>query len=216
MCGNATAELFTARDYRRPNDATEYAVGWCDRCALGRLAGRFSAADVAAFFDIPCYTRGGNPREKFKKTFTDRVVAHLAWRFDRGIQFTPADLGPAYNRTVCDIGCGDGKYLRQLRAAGFAVTGIEPDAAARATAAETAEVYDGTPKTCRPRSPTGLLMLSRSRTSWTCAETYPKRWPIPARSCSRAARSWWRWPTLPQKAFRFTAPHGRGRTFRGT
>jgi SAM-dependent methyltransferase len=154
LCGHDIVEILSTRDYRRPFDMTEYRLVWCHNCAVGRLAGSFSHKDVGSFFDIPYYTHGsdgigksgplGSSAKHGKNSFFDRLTAHLAWRCDRGQDLTAAELGPANNRTLCDLGCGDGKNIKHFKDAGFQVVGVEPDPIARSKAEKIAEVFDGT------------------------------------------------------------------------
>jgi ubiquinone/menaquinone biosynthesis C-methylase UbiE len=114
-----------------------YSLFWCDYCGLGRIAGDFSPADIAGFFDIPYYYTHANS-EKPQLTLPQK----LAWRFDNGVDFSSSELGSA--RTVCDIGCGDGTLLRRLKEAGLHAIGVEPDPIARKLAMEITKVLDGT------------------------------------------------------------------------
>jgi len=154
LCGGETVQIFSTRDYRRPLDRVEYRVKWCHECAFGRLTGKFTPVDVNKFFDIPYYTHGpghiggderlADPENQREKTLVTRAIIHLAWRVDGSIHFTPGELGSPNNRTVCDIGTGNGQNLKRLSDVGFKVVGIEPDPVARAAALKVAEVFDGT------------------------------------------------------------------------
>jgi SAM-dependent methyltransferase len=144
LCGCETRPIFSARDYRRPLDRNAYSVAWCNYCNFGRLEGHFTPDSVQSFYDIDYYTHGEPLTVLARQSFLERVRNHLAWRADYGVDFRPAELGPANNRTLCDIGCGNGNKLRMLKDAGFQVTAIEPDAQARIIAAKVAEIVEGT------------------------------------------------------------------------
>jgi SAM-dependent methyltransferase len=144
LCGGKMRPLFTARDYRRPSDQAEYGLGWCDACSFGRLDGQFTPERVRRFYDIDYYTHSDVQQAAGKQSFLERVRNHLAWRADQGIEFRPSELGEPGDRTLCDIGCGNGNKLRKLKDAGFRVAAIEPDAKARMIAAKVANVFDGT------------------------------------------------------------------------
>jgi hypothetical protein len=148
LCGGSVQPLFSARDYRRPADRTEYILNWCDRCEFGRLEGKFTPDTVKDFYDIAYYTHvpvtASITGTLEKRTFWERLRCHLAWRVDRGADFQAIELGASRERTVCDIGCGSSSKLEALRNAGFQVTGIEPDENARSLAVKKAEVFDGT------------------------------------------------------------------------
>jgi len=144
LCGGPVRYLFSARDYRRPADRAEYSVNWCDNCEFGRLEGNFTPTVVQSFYDIPYYTHGFVRAAPNRVTVWERLRCHLAWRADRGANFTPMELGASADRSVCDIGCGGGENLDALKNAGFRVVGIEPDGKARSLSSQIAEVFDGT------------------------------------------------------------------------
>ena len=151
--------VFSAPDCRRPTEPKEYSVRWCSPCDLGRVAGNFTPQDVAGFFDIPYYTHGNHPdaneqsansKNRRKVPLSERIIRHIAWRVDRSLHFKPEHLGPANNRTFCDIGCGDGLGLQSFRDGGFKVIGVEPDPVALAIAREHGEVFQGTAELMPP------------------------------------------------------------------
>ncbi len=149
LCGGSVRALFSARDYQRPEDHTEYRLNWCDECRFGRLAGNFTPEAVRKFYDFDYYTHGPVESSAAYRAFLERLRVHLSWRLDYGVPFDPRELGEPTGRTVCDIGCGAGNVLRVLKSAGFRVVGVEPDAKARARAVQVAEVLDGTAE-CLP------------------------------------------------------------------
>lgn len=145
LCGGDTVKILATRDYRRPLDKTEYGLHWCDKCALGRIAGNFSREDVSKFYEVDYYTHQPSDTEtQARKPFLERLIIHLAWRVDRGAHITPDEVGPANNRTLCDIGCGAGENLKRFGDAGFKVIGVEPDSLAQTRANQFAQVFDGT------------------------------------------------------------------------
>jgi SAM-dependent methyltransferase len=145
LCGRVGVEVFSTQDHRRPLDGTEYRVIWCHECDLGRLAAEFSLQEVKGFFDIPYYTHQSDtwgPKDE-QRTLAERLIHRAAWSADKGVYFTPAELGPAQTRLVCDIGCGNGYGIKQLKEAGFSVVGVEPDPIARTLARRFGEVFEG-------------------------------------------------------------------------
>lgn len=136
-------QLFEARDYRRPELARIYRVAWCMPYGYGRVEGAFTPPEVAEFYGADYYTHaaaGAAPAAG--RRLLERVRVHLAWRFDRGIDFSPQEAGPPGR--IVDIGCGAGPNMARLRAAGFEVVGIEPDPAARRVAQQYGPVHAGT------------------------------------------------------------------------
>jgi SAM-dependent methyltransferase len=139
-------------DWRRPELGTGYDLYWSAAGRFGQLHPRPTADEIAAFYEVDYYTHGEAPVPPRRKRFLERAREHLAWRVDFGTDLTAARLGtlvPGHGSpTAVEIGCGDGKLLADLRAAGWAVVGVEPDPAARSVArARGLEVYDGTAET---------------------------------------------------------------------
>lgn len=151
LCGGPVRHLFSARDYRRPMDKTEYLLNWCDNCEFGRLGGNFTSEAVQDFYSIAYYTHGLLSTAHYTATVWERLRRHLAWLVDHGLYFTPTELGAPAKRYVCDIGCGSGENLEALKNAGFHVVGIEPDSKARLLSAKIADVFDGTAEQLPPQ-----------------------------------------------------------------
>jgi SAM-dependent methyltransferase len=156
LCGTLMKPLISAYDYRRPTDRTKYILNWCDKCKFGRLAGEFTPLAVRDFFDIPYYTHaqirsGSEGTSSDKGSLWAHLRCHLAWRVDNGSDFQVGELGESSGRTVCDIGCGNGRVLEALKNGGFHVTGIEPDQRARSSALKVLQVFDGTAEQLPPQ-----------------------------------------------------------------
>lgn len=141
VCGSQLPPLFRTRDYRRSSDPTFYTVGWCSRCHYGRVDGRFDPASVGRFYDVPYYTHQETATAGAARGFWAKARAHLAWRADAGVDLLPHE---AVGQTLLDIGCGSGANLSRFSSRGFAVTGVEPDEAARGVASKYGRVYSGT------------------------------------------------------------------------
>lgn len=144
LCGGEMHRLFEARDYRRPRLAQTFRVVWCAPCGYGRVAARLSPPEVAAFYRVDYYTHAeaGDSGAPAARRLLGRLRTHLAWRFDRGADFAPQELGPPGR--IIDIGCGAGPNMARLKAAGFEVVGVEPDPAARDVARQYGPVHEGT------------------------------------------------------------------------
>lgn len=142
LCAGPMRRLFEARDYRRPKLPTLYRVVWCDRCDYGRIAATLLPGEVAAFYAVEYYTHSDAQGASARGGLLERVRTHLAWRVDRGEDFSPAEVGPPGR--IVDIGCGAGVNMASLRAAAFDVVGIEPDPKARQVASQYGTVHSGT------------------------------------------------------------------------
>lgn len=146
VCGGTMPSRWRVRDHSRPETESEYGVLWCQDCAYGRVEGVFTPEEISAFYMHAYYTHmAPDARRERPEGFLSRMRMHLAWRMDRGVDLSPGEAQPvSASPRLCDVGCGNGNAMRQFRAAGYEVTGIEPDPAARAIAAGFGQVYDGT------------------------------------------------------------------------
>lgn len=123
---------------------------WCDACRFGRLGGDFDPAGVADFYAVDYYTHASDAPEAGSRpvSMASRLLFHLAWRADFGVDLDPHEVSVARHDgvapTFCDIGCGNGDQLRRFKALGYDVVGVEPDEAARSVAREVGPVHAGT------------------------------------------------------------------------
>jgi SAM-dependent methyltransferase len=135
LCDGTTRTLFSHRGFD---------LNWCTECDFGRLIGHFTPELVASFYGPTYYTHQEVASRHLPMSIYDRALIHLAWRADWGKSFSPDELGAARSRRACDIGCGGGHNLKQLKEAGFHSIGFEPDERARIRAAKIASVFNGT------------------------------------------------------------------------
>jgi 2-polyprenyl-3-methyl-5-hydroxy-6-metoxy-1,4-benzoquinol methylase len=143
--------------WHQPKGTRSYAIAWCVNCDFGLLEPRPSQEEINGFYGddyFSRYARETNERYQGQTDFTpprptllDRVRVHVAWRSDRGRPLDAPALdkivGPGTVR-ICDIGCGNGLLLAELKALGHQVVGIEMDETARRrAAAKGIEVFPG-------------------------------------------------------------------------
>lgn len=156
-------------DWLRPDAPESYQLFWRARDGYGQIVPRPEPGDVAKFY--PCgdyYTHGsGDGWAGGTLSLANRIILHLAWRCDHGVEATPdwweAMLQPGPKR-VLEIGCGDGTTLRMLSGLGHACTGVEPDSKGREVAQKGGiEILPGTaedlPDAVRTRKYDCVLML---------------------------------------------------------
>lgn len=107
----------------------------CTLCGVGSVRPVPSSVDVSAFYQLEAYYTHGSPHvAEVAPSLGERALVRLAWAVDQGQHFDVAavtELLPP-GAHVVDLGCGDGRLLGELAAAGFDVIGVEPDEAARA------------------------------------------------------------------------------------
>ena len=141
LCNKPTSFLFSAKDFERPGDPSNYEVYWCNRCEFGRLAGDFTPTSIAQFYISTYYTHQVDDQKNRRLTFREKALFHLAWRMDRS---RPVMLGnfPAHD-SVCDIGCGNGAQLRLFSGHSTKIVGVDPDPAARQAASDAGVIFDG-------------------------------------------------------------------------
>lgn len=152
LCGESGRPWLTVPgDWRRPTVEERYQLNWCAGCDFGFLAPRPTLDELPAFYDLESYYTHARPQAvEGNRALSDRVRQHLAWRSDRGVEAeiearSLQRYGIAPGARVLDVGCGNGGLLSRLDRAGYRVTGVEPDAAARAVVTQLGlEVHAGT------------------------------------------------------------------------
>lgn len=147
ICGAPTALRFSARDGANPSSPRVFDIYWCERCSFGRVAGEFTPTEVSGFYPETYYTHAkfGAPAPLSP---TERLLVHLAWRVDKGVQFSAAEVPPG--SSACDIGCGNGFAMPILREKCSNVVGIDPDEAALKEASKHGSVFKGSAETLPP------------------------------------------------------------------
>lgn len=131
LCNGPMWPRFSGRDPRREHDKTVYDIVWCRACDFGRVDANLTPESVSKLYEIAYYTRdGGDTTIRWgQPTFSDRIRTHLAWRIDRGRPLVPT---PSQGKSMCDVGCGAGDLMDRYAAAGYDVTGVDPDPGALA------------------------------------------------------------------------------------
>ena len=138
LCGGRLRHWMTYPcDCERPQDPRPYELYWCDACNFGQLQPRPSQSEVDSFYQnyythapAEAQTPEARRRARAQRSFSERVRERLAWWSDRGSDMD-ADFIHQLVRgrpsSICDLGCGEGKLLAELRDCGHRVVGLEPD-----------------------------------------------------------------------------------------
>ena len=145
-CHLCTADLTAAPVVgTRDRDGVEIRRVQCETCGLVQADPMPSAEEIEAYYAGP-YWRDRKPATLFTVTPSGRVETiepSDAERYEATLDVQTRDrmraleaLGLAHGARVLEVGCGDGRTLAAMLAAGWDVHGIEPDegkaAAARA------------------------------------------------------------------------------------
>jgi SAM-dependent methyltransferase len=135
-----------------------FGIYWSDRLAFGRLWPEPTDDELRSFYDISTYSEylaGTNKGRSKKPTLLSRAIVKLAWLSDKG----PGDAASTIlslksdARTICDIGCGSGAFLSEMRRRGIVPTGVDPSPiSAGAVRAKGIDFHSGTAEIL----PTGL------------------------------------------------------------
>lgn len=140
-------------DWRRPKARKAYHLFWCDKSDYGMLYPRPNNDEVATFYDVADYYTHDKSvaisnRAMLKPSFTGWLLKRWSWNIDKSVYIDAAWFAKHHGNKpsrVLDIGCGSGKILNLLRAAGHSVVGLEPDPKAREVAISRGlQVLDGT------------------------------------------------------------------------
>lgn len=156
MCQHPNAvERFEVPIDVKANVPTRYGrVLQCSECGLGFVSPAPDPGEVEAHYRLPSYyTHGSSHLPISKASLQDRVIAHLAWRFDRGEHFDPKNVvtSPKDGMASLDIGCGSGSMLSAMAAIGLEAVGIDPDPSARLEAQKKGHtVFSGTAEALPP------------------------------------------------------------------
>jgi SAM-dependent methyltransferase len=139
LCAGDTDHWFdTPIDPKKNTPSPLREVVVCRTCHTGQVAELPDARDIPAFYALEeYYTHGESHIRNVENTLFDRILGKLAYLGDAGRMFDPRDLSsmlPA-SAVVYDLGCGPGVLLQQFEQMGCVVTGVDPDADARALGA---------------------------------------------------------------------------------
>lgn len=134
-CGSRMRPWLTMPLDPKKNEPTPFSsVVRCEDCGIGVLNPLPSETDIPRFYDLEAYyTHGESHMKDVPPSFADKLLTKLAWWADHSTPFDVSrvarNLPP--DARICDLGCGHALYLREFKARGFDVVGIEPDAHAR-------------------------------------------------------------------------------------
>jgi SAM-dependent methyltransferase len=162
--------------WHQPRGTGSFSAYWCARCGFGSLFPRPSIEELRNYYDNDTYfdRYAGESQEQYQgqiesvpdPSFLDRVRLHLAWRLDQSqcldARMIAETIGTSPAR-ICEIGCGNGDLLAELKALGHHVVGVEPSENARRRAtARGIDVFAGyaevLPDEVKGRSIDGVIM----------------------------------------------------------
>ncbi len=154
ICGEEMKPwLFVPGDYQQPYMKETYQLYWCEKSKLGCQYPIPSSEKIRSFYEHEDYYTH-RPASKglpvsLSKSFWEQLLTNIAWRFDLGQNMSKDWFVQNFGstpRSICEIGCGNGKLLQQLQNLGNNVCGVEPDPKARSIAVNDRNlpVFDGT------------------------------------------------------------------------
>jgi ubiquinone/menaquinone biosynthesis C-methylase UbiE len=127
-----------------------FGIYWSADANHGTLYPSPTEEELAAFYRSENYDRylGGNALDAAPSlTILDRIIIKIAYLWDRGAESPLANiLKYAPDRpAVCDLGCGDGRFLESIKASASRVVGVDPSpVSAAAIRSRGIEFYEGT------------------------------------------------------------------------
>lgn len=126
-------------DWRRPHVPQSYELYWCEASQFGMVYPRPTLEDISGFYEVEYFTHSpaAEPSSQPQRSFLEKVKGNLAWRCDFSVPLTDAwwqDLLGEASVTCCELGCGNGANLLQLKRLNHQVCGVEPDSSARQVA----------------------------------------------------------------------------------
>lgn len=152
--------LFVNGDWMRPTVTKPFQLYWCEVSQFGKLYPVPEPSEIVSFYNVDTYyTHTANHQLQnsvSSGSFLEKLRFHLAWRFDDGINGWSKDWFchqfASSSRSICEIGCGQGKLLEKLQEWGHTVYGVEPDPQARFIAVEERgiQVFPGTAESLPP------------------------------------------------------------------
>ncbi len=159
-------------DRRRPSSDEEYQLYWSEEAAFGMIYPKPSAETLRRAYlteDETYYTHGSTGSTEERRTFRERALESLAWRFDRHTRPDAAWISKVTRPSgrVCDVGSGSGNFLQTLVDAGMTGFGIEPDPNAVRNARQRGlSVYEGNaeslPAACEAEDPVDIVVMRHS------------------------------------------------------
>ncbi len=154
ICASAIPPRYRIPAVHRWGCDSDFHVYWCKDCDAGFLLPRPSGKLLESFYSSQYFSDYGKA-VAVEQSVLDRVRVNLAWRLDHGVLTGPSLIETVANSRsakICDLGCGNGDLLVQLRSHGFQTVGIEPSPLARRTVeSQGIKVYAGTAE-CLPES----------------------------------------------------------------
>lgn len=118
-------------------ESRAFGIYWSDNLCVGKLYPEPTSEELDQFYrfeQYDAYLSGTDGPAATSAPFLQRVMTKLAWYADksepRGSDYLRAQVKG--HETVCDIGCGSGSLLSEIRAGVAAVTGVDPNPASLA------------------------------------------------------------------------------------
>lgn len=110
-----------------------FGVYWSRQFDHGFLSPSPTTAELNALYEVPAYedylSGRGAPAPVVRNSFYEKALFKFAYLADRSSNHVAEIiLATSRNPTICDIGCGSGRFLTLMQERGAIVTGVDPSA----------------------------------------------------------------------------------------
>lgn len=127
---NSIEPALKAKDHTVSKE--EFSIWHCDDCTLRFTQDVPDQAGIGAYYESAGYISHSDT----KKGIINNLYHLVRKRTLASKQQLVRSVTGIHKGEILDIGCGTGAFLNTMKKAGWAITGLEPDAAARVKAAE--------------------------------------------------------------------------------
>ena len=110
-----------------------FGIYWSEALSYGRLWPEPNEAELSSFYNTKGYNnylsgKPSNPRINGNRSLLSRILIKIAWFNDYGIVDPLPTIRNLANKSpeVCDLGCGAGTFLSQMRSLQAIPTGVDP------------------------------------------------------------------------------------------
>jgi SAM-dependent methyltransferase len=127
---NSIEAALKAKDHTVSKE--EFSIWHCDDCTLRFTQDVPDQAGIGAYYESADYISHSDTKKGIINNLYHLVRKHTMASKQQLVR----SVTGIHKGEILDIGCGTGAFLNTMKKSGWAITGLEPDAAARVKAAE--------------------------------------------------------------------------------